>query len=164
MFSNRYSHLSTDFNIETSNSSGNPIKKALKKLREIQLLEDKPCLSQEEIKKISEKSKWERILPSFIPEPTHNNSEIPKSKQKLKREKIKLQLEKQKKAKYKYFKATTFEELEREWNYSVSNVYNNDVLKTFRFMSIKYHPDKQHNNNDELQKHLGSLRDRNISY
>ena len=49
-------------------------------------------------------------------------------------------------------------ELEKEWNFSLINVYNNDALKAFRQMSIKYHPDKT-GSSDVLQKHLGQLRD-----
>ena len=59
---------------------------------------------------------------------------------------------------YKCFRAKNIKELEKEWHFSLINIYNNDALRAFRQMSIKYHPDKT-GNSDALQKHLGQLRD-----
>ena len=59
---------------------------------------------------------------------------------------------------YKYYKSRTVKELEKEWGFSLQHIYNNDVLRAFRQLSIKYHPDKT-GSSDALQKHLGQLRD-----
>ena len=186
MNSNRFTHLE-DFKVEFVEQPS--VKKALKKLREIQALEYKTHLSPEEQIKLSEKSKWESILPQ--PETTHScksssketkkEKEKEKQKDKLKRQQraieIKQKLRQEAKEReieelrlakerelasqkeiYKCFKAKTVKELEKEWNFSLINVYNNDALKAFRQMSIKYHPDKT-GSSDVLQKHLGQLRD-----
>ena len=186
MNSNRFAHLE-DFKVEFVELPS--IKKALKKLREIQVLEYKTHLTPEEQIKLSEKSKWESILPQ--PETTHScksssketkkEKEKEKQKDKLKRQQraieIKQKLRQEAKEReieelrlakerelasqkeiYKCFKAKTVKELEKEWNFSLINVYNNDALKAFRQMSIKYHPDKT-GSSDVLQKHLGQLRD-----
>lgn len=183
MNSNRFAHLK-DFKVEFVELPS--IKKALKKLREIQVLEYKTHLSPEEQIKLSEKSKWESILPS--PErppsstsPKETKKEKEKQKDKLKRQQraieIKQKLRQEAKEReieelrlakerelasqkeiYKCFKARNIKELEKEWHFSLMNVYNNDALRAFRQMSIKYHPDKT-GHSDALQKHLGQLRD-----
>ena len=186
MNSNRFAHLE-DFKVEFVELPS--IKKALKKLREIQVLEYKTHLTPEEQIKLSEKSKWESILPQ--PETTHScksssketkkEKEKEKQKDKLKRQQraieIKQKLRQEAKEReieelrlakerelasqkeiYKCFKAKTVKELEKEWNFSLINVYNNDALRAFRQLSIKYHPDKT-GSSDVLQKHLGQLRD-----
>jgi hypothetical protein len=61
---NIYRHLDTtteDDNIESQNTQ-NEQRKALKKLREINLLDQKESLSKEEEKKVQMKGHWERIL------------------------------------------------------------------------------------------------------
>ena len=62
--------------------------------------------------------------------------------------------------KYRRHKSRTIAELEKEWNFSLRHMYQNNVSKTFRFMSIKYHPDKCEHQDDTLQKYLGLLRDK----
>jgi hypothetical protein len=182
MNSNRFIHLE-DFKVEIVEQPS--IKKALKKLREIQVLEYKTHLSPEEQIKLSEKSKWESILPSpEIPRlstSTSSKSSKDKQKDKLKRQQraieIKQKLRQEAKEReieelrlakerelasqkeiYKCFRAKNIKELEKEWHFSLINIYNNDALRAFRQMSIKYHPDKT-GNSDALQKHLGQLRD-----
>lgn len=185
MYSNRFEHLE-DYNNDTSNS--NNIKKALKKLREIQVLEQRDNLTQQELDKISEKNKWNAMLPSFIYDTETEKIHV-KTKQKEKREKEKrLKIEREQKArdkkeenerlarlqkiedeklymerlkeKYKNNLAINIKEVEEEWIYTLFNIHNNDISKTFRFLSKKYHPDKNNkSNSQELQKHLVNLRD-----
>lgn len=181
MNSNRFTHLE-DFKVEIVEQPS--VKKALKKLREIQALEYKTHLSPEEQIKLSEKSKWESILPSpEIPRlsTSHKETKKDKEKEKLKRQQraieIKQKLRQEAKEReieelrlakerelalqkeiYKCFRAKNIKELEKEWHFSLINIYNNDALRAFRQMSIKYHPDKT-GNSDALQKHLGQLRD-----
>ena len=194
MYSNRFEHLE-DYNNDTSNS--NNIKKALKKLREIQVLEQRDNLTQQELDKISEKNKWNAMLPSFISDTETEKIHV-KTKQKEKREKEKrLKIEREQKArdkkeederiaraqkeeeerlarlqkiederlymeklkeKYKNNLAINIKEVEEEWIYTLFNIHNNDISKTFRFLSKKYHPDKN-SKSQELQKHLVNLRD-----
>jgi hypothetical protein len=59
---------------------------------------------------------------------------------------------------YRRYKSRTVAELEKEWKFSLAHMYNNDVSKTFHFMSIKYHPDKCYHQDAHLQKPLGLLR------
>ena len=181
---NRFAHLE-EVTTKFETTTANPVKKALKKLREIQILEYKTHLTPEEEIKLSEKSKWESILPQ--PETTHSckssSKETPKEtkkeklkrqqraieiKQKLRQEAKEREIEELRLAKereiasqkeiYKYYKSRTVKELEKEWGFSLQHIYNNDVLRAFRQLSIKYHPDKT-GSSDVLQKHLGQLRD-----
>jgi hypothetical protein len=172
-------------------TSSNPIKKALKKLREIQALEHKESLSHEEQIKVSEKSKWESYLPGYEPKLTFTNTSSTKkhkpnkTKDDIERRQRAIQhrhelrdearrnefrlLEQQKIQEietqtehYRQHKSRTTKDLEKEWTFSLTHMYNNDILRTFRFMSIKYHPDKCDGHNDALQKHLGYLRDKSL--
>ena len=171
-------------------TSSNPIKKALKKLREIQALELKGRLSHEEQIKVSEKSMWENMLPKQddtdkTPKTYTPKRKTSKTKNDIERRKRAIQhrhelrdearrnefrlLEQQKiqeietqSEHYRQHKSRTTKDLEKEWTFSLTHMYNNDILRTFRFMSIKYHPDKCDGHNDALQKHLGYLRDKSL--
>lgn len=64
---------------------------------------------------------------------------------------------------YRRHKSRTMAELEKEWTFSLLHMYENDASKTFRCMSLKYHPDKCDDHvpgDDQLQKYLGQLRDK----
>ena len=94
MNSNRFTHLE-DFKVEFVEQPS--VKKALKKLREIQALEYKTHLSPEEQIKLSEKSKWESILPQ--PETTHScKSSSKETKKEKEKEKQKDKLKRQQRA------------------------------------------------------------------
>jgi len=194
-------------------SSKNEIKKALKKLREIQVLKEKRDLSDCELDKLSKESYWENIL-NPIPtekketkrkastqkdiklakkkyerqvrkteyerleaiekEKRHKEKEE-RQKQRQEQEKQRQEQEKQRKEQEKQNerkekqqekekgrrKEFTDMELEKEWQqYLQKNEENID--KTFRILSLKYHPDKNVRNiswSQEKQKQLGLLRD-----
>jgi len=201
MYSNRFTHLANDnYNDNNDTSNTNIVKKALKKLREIQALEHKDNLSPQELDKIAGKHMWERMVPSLNSTSNENPQVKIKTKTKEKREKEKrLKMEREQrtrekkeqaerlerkkkeqaerlermkkeeekrikreelKEKYKKTKANTITELDEEWIFTLCNIYDNDTCKTFRFLSKKYHPDKNINNqNQELQKRLVYLRD-----
>jgi hypothetical protein len=64
---------------------------------------------------------------------------------------------------YKKRKANNVKELDAEWKFTVKNICDDDISKTFRFLSKKYHPDKNNNSeNQELQKRLVYLRDLSV--
>lgn len=224
MNSNRFARLDQ---VTTKYNTPPSIKKAMKKLREIEVLEGKSNLSPDEQIKLSEKPYWEIIANiKQKAEAKKVNERDTKRKQEKKERHIKLEQERKKQKdrerqakeekeqyikleqerknrerqakeekeyeerkrkqkekrerineekesyikKYKELKeilleqkllyiSITHEDLEIEWAVSLRYIYNNNVLKTFRHMSVKYHPDKCKWGNDILQKHLGHLRD-----
>jgi len=174
MYSNRFTHLE---NYEDIISNTNHIKKALKKLREIQKLEHKDNLTQLELEKISGKKKWERMIPnSNSDEKKQVKSKKKEKREKEKREKmereqrereLKEEEERRKREEwieqYKKRKANNVKELDAEWKFTVKNICDDDISKTFRLLSKKYHPDKNNNSeNQELQKRLVYLRDLSV--
>jgi hypothetical protein len=109
-------------------------KKARKKLREIAALKSKPTpLTAEEIEKVRQEKYWN----SFIREETESER-----KQREKREKL-IKEEKQRR------------QMEIEFDAEIEK--RASVESAFRFMSLKYHPDKGGNNH--LQIMLATIKD-----
>ena len=112
-------------------------KKARKKLREIAALKLKTTpLTAEEIEKVSQEQYWK----SFIREETEQER-----KQRERRERIRKE-EKQR--------------LQMEIEFDAEIEKRASVESAFRFMSLKYHPDKGGNNH--LQVMLATIKDKTI--
>ena len=157
MNQNIYANLHVDEE-STDHGTANLRRKAEKKLKEIQRLKNKTNLTADEIDKINAEKKWQSILHIFEPVK-------PEKSEKKRKRKPKQKPPKQPHFTYievpgvfvKPFRPPTiqdeFEELLR---------INSNIDKTFRQLSIKYHPDKNLHKKqwaDTMQKELGRLRD-----
>jgi transcriptional adapter 2-alpha len=162
---NIYNELNDEDVDVNQNSNTNFHRKAEKKLREIEKLESKPgiYLTDEEIKKINDKFFWQSVLypekKNIFFEPTKKEKEkIEKKRIKIEREKIAREKEREKEREREREKEREKERIKRknsnlikvsdlELEYKkefLKNNSNND--KTFRQLSLKYHPDKNVSN------------------
>ena len=132
-------------------------RKAEKKLKEIERLKTKPNLTPEEVEKINTEKKWKHILHIFDPEPPEKTEKSKKRKRKPK----------QKPPKQRHFAHIELS-VEFSKQQTIQDEFedlfckNNNVDKTFRQLSIKYHPDKNPDKKqwaETMQKELGGVRD-----
>lgn len=187
-----------DETISIQPASLNFRRKAEKKLREIEILEDKQCdcsISIEERNKINEKSFWQSVL--YDPnDPKYKDiyfKPTKKEKEKLEKKRIQLAKERERKEKEQQKKRMKeqeeserkFRKEQEEWDrkfreknnldkdkikhlnlskleleYKLlfcKNNKNND--KTFRQLSLKYHPDKNVDKQEWAQKKQQELSD-----
>lgn len=197
--SNRFSVLEPDELLEdTSAAHKNVLKKAEKKLREIELLKKKKehCdLSKEEAEKVASEEFWQRIV---SPVPKQENSGETKNKKKREqrkkreeeereqqRQEFKRQREQeqqqeqeqrrreQEHQRQEYNKKRTFIEMQSNTKskldymfvlgeFNTLNQIHQSVDKTFRILSLKYHPDKNIGRDEwatAMQQHLVNIKD-----
>lgn len=162
MNQNIYANLRVD-DESADPGTANLRRKAGKKLKEIERLKTKTNLTADEIDKINAEKKWQSILHIF--EPVKPEKSEKKRKRKPKQKPPKKEEPKQPhfvhielpRVFVKPFRPPTiqdeFEELLR---------INSNVDKTFRQLSIKYHPDKNLHKKqwaETMQKELGGVRD-----
>ena len=196
--SNRFSALESDELLEdTSTSHKNVLKKAEKKLREIELLKKKKehCdLSKEEAEKVASEEFWQRIV---SPVPKQENSG--ETKNKKKREQRKKREEEEREHQRQEYKRQREQEREQEQEqrrreqeryeqqskkrtfiemqsntkskldymfvlgeFNTLNQIHQSVDKTFRILSLKYHPDKNIGRDEwatAMQQHLVNVKD-----
>ena len=154
MNQNIYANLHVDEE-STDHGTANLRRKAEKKLKEIQRLKNKTNLTADEIDKINAEKKWQSILHIFEPVKPEKSEKKRKRKKEPKQPHFAhIELPR---VFTKPFRPPTiqdeFEELLR---------INSNIDKTFRQLSIKYHPDKNLHKKqwaDTMQKELGRLRD-----
>jgi hypothetical protein len=134
MSANRYSVLEVE-----DVSVTDTLKKAVKKLKEIERLKQKMNPSPEEIAKLNTESFWRNIV---SPKPSHRGDSDKKNTKHMRKEAARLEKErKERREQYvKKFKHIT-DEFELEFC-NMMHETNYDVNKTFRLLSFKYHPDK----------------------
>jgi len=146
------------------------VKKALKKLKEIELLKQKSQLNEEEQEKVDKEKYWNNIVypPKYEPDPQiekerkrkQNERHAEKMKKKEERKKTEPQEEPRPKSYREKEKIIT--ELEGEFLEMFSKTDRN-ADKTFRKLSTKYHPDKNAHRKEwaeHNQKSLGELREK----
>jgi hypothetical protein len=178
MKQNIYEHL--DLDEETMGSeTANMKRKAEKKIKEIERLKSKINPTADETEKINSEKKWQKILHIFEPaKPDKDKNDKQKKRKREKKQKPK----KPEKPDNNFFEKN-FHDKERKPNIEqerpriVINIVptsdvqtefeellrkNNNIDKTFRQLSLKYHPDKNPDKKqwaEEKQKELARVRD-----
>ena len=142
-----------DETISIQPASLNFRRKAEKKLREIEILEDKQCdcsISIEEIKKINDKCFWQSVL--YDPnDPKYKDIYFKPTKKEKEQQKKRIKEQEESERKFRKEQEEWDRKFREKNNYLstleleykllfLQNNKNND--KTFRQLSLKYHPDK----------------------
>ena len=159
------------------------LRKAAKKLNEIERLEEKGkyhSLTREECEKLNQKDFWWACLYDDTPKkPSEKKKNKKEEERKRKEAEIKRREErkeeerkKEEKRKEEDKKRKILEILERKKNKKINVeeeyqelllLYNGNNNKTFRILSLKYHPDKNVDNLEwanEMQKKLGVCKEK----
>ena len=169
-------HLDDDFVTGTNNER----RKAEKKLKEIQNLLKKTSHTKEELDKLATEQHWKDIIDWIDnPKKMEETQKTIKNRLKRKREKEKREREleeirkrrekeaEEQKRRYQEYRKQRQEEEFREhqelWSeFDTMYRQNNDVNKTFRKLSVKYHPDKNIGKkqwSEAKQQELTNIRD-----
>lgn len=192
--SNRFSVLDPDETLtDSSVSQKNLLKKAEKKLREIESLKAKKGeLSKEEAEKVASEPYWQRIV---TPLSKHENTGETKNKKRREQRKQREEQEREeqerqrKRAEYnrkqereeynrkqereKQNKKRSFDEMQSKTKstldymfvlgeFNTLNQIHQNADKTFRILSLKYHPDKNIGRDKwatAMQQHLVNVKD-----
>jgi len=146
------------------------VKKALKKLKEIELLKQKSQLNREEQEKVDKEKYWNNIVypskyepdPKIEKERKRKQNERHAEKMKKKEERKRTEPQEEPQPKFYHEKEKVITELEREF-FEMFSKTDRNADKTFRKLSTKYHPDKNTGRKEwaeHNQKLLGELREK----
>jgi len=179
---NRFSALEVDDEITVIDT----IRKAAKKLKEIERLKQKSSHTQEEITKINTEMFWRNILSPPAPKPNQESEKRKARRAKEDEERARAKEAKAKedeeRARAKEAKARTEKERAKNQkqerrNYFIDNLSDpveieywetmkkngHNIEKTFRFLSKKYHPDRNFGRqewSEKMQKHLFTVKEK----